>query len=55
MKEPPSFGFTEPAPRIDFEEELEQRLLAVREAQTIRIDEPPEERNKRIEIANYAL
>lgn len=55
MKEPPKFGYIEPAPTIRIDDELEQRLLEVKNARTILIDETQEERSKRIETANYAL
>ena len=44
-----------PFPTINIEEELEQRLLGVKNARTILVEETQEERNKRVEIANYAL
>ena len=51
---PPKFGNIEPAPTIRIDDELEQRVLGVKNARTILIDETQEERSKRIEIANYA-
>lgn len=44
-----------PDPGIRIDDELEQRLLGVKNARTIHIDETQEERSKRIELANYAL
>lgn len=55
MIEPPNFGKIEHAPTIRIDDELEQRLLGVKNARTILIDETQEERSKRIETANYAL
>lgn len=55
MIEPPKFVNIEPAPNIRIDDELEQRVLGVKNARTILIDETQEERSKRIETANYAL
>lgn len=46
---------TTPFSTINIEEELEQRLLGIKNARTILIDETQEERSKRVEIANYTL
>ena len=55
MIEPPKFGNIGPAPTIRIADELEQRVLVVKNARTIHIDETQEERSKRIELANCAL
>lgn len=55
MFEPPKFGNIEPDSNIRIDDELEQRVLVVKNARTIHIDETQEERSKRIELANYAL
>lgn len=55
MIEPPKFGEVKPDPTLRFDDELEQRILGVKNARTIHIDETQEERSKRIELANYAL
>lgn len=55
MIEPPKFGNIGPAPTIRIDDELEQRVLQVKDARAIHIDETQEERSKRIETANYAL
>jgi hypothetical protein len=55
MMEPPKFGYIEPATIIRIDDELEQRVLGVKNARTILIDEKQEERSKRIETANFAL
>lgn len=55
MIELPKIGNIEPAPTIRIDDELEQRVLEVKNARTILIDETQEERSKRIETANYAL
>ena len=52
---PPIFENIEPDPGIRIDDELEQRVLRVKNAKTIHIDETQEERSKRIETANYAL
>lgn len=55
MIELPKFGNIGPDPTIRIDDELEQRVLGVKNARTIHIDETQEERSKRIETANYAL
>lgn len=55
MIEPPKFGNIEAQPRIKIEEELEQRILGVKNARGFRVDETQEDRSRRIETANYAL
>ena len=45
----------EAAQKFNFDEELEQRVLGVKNARTYRVDETQEDRSKRIEQANYAL
>ena len=55
MIEPLKFGNIEAQQRIKIEEEFEQRILAVKNARAYRVDETQEDRNRRIETANYAL
>lgn len=55
MMEPSKFGNIERAPTIRIDDELEKRVLEVKNARTIHIGETQEERSKRIETANYAL
>lgn len=49
------FGNVVFAQTIRIDDELEQRVLGVKNARTIHIDETQEERSRRIETANYAL
>lgn len=55
MIEPPKFGNIESQQRIKIEEELELRVLGVKNARAYRVDETQEDRSRRIETANYAL
>ena len=55
MIESPKFGNIEAQQRIKIEEELEQRILAVKNARAYRVDETQEDRSRRIETTNFAL
>ena len=42
-------------PKISLENELEQRILALRDARRFNIDEEDKKRSERIEIVSYGL
>lgn len=42
-------------PRITLENELEQRIVAIRKSREYVIDEEPEKQQMRIDVASYAL
>ena len=55
MIEPPKFGNIGPAPIIRIDDELEQRVLVVKNARTIHIDETQEERSKSMDFIEKTL
>ena len=52
MNFPPKIS---PEPKISLENELEQRILALRDSRRFNIGEEEKKRSERIEIASYGL